>query len=178
MFLSQLSNKQIFLDKTPRGFCLGIGISPKSKTVKYLFCTTEENDDFVLPIDALFQISDNGLHLSRLRPILPKPCAKLFPRLPIYAFDGKFSGYLMDVECINGIAVQLLTDRGERYPFSAISVVSDAILLRKPQPYPIGQPTTFEHEGIVTRALLRKAIQEQSLIRLTLSLPPFHHALR
>ena len=76
------------------------------------------------------------------------------------------------------IAVKLLTNRGEAFPLTAISAFSDAVILRKRQPYPIGQRIPITscsnlNERIVTKSVLRSAIENRALIRLTLSLPPF-----
>ncbi len=177
MLLSQLIQKPLLLNKTPRGMLCGVGLSPKNKTIKYLFCSTHEKDDFVLPIDALANFSENALFLSRLRPILPKPCCKVYLGLPIYTFDGKFLGKLADVEIQNDVAIRFFTDQNECFSLSSISVISDAIILKKSQPYPLGQPFQREKEGVITKRTLRNAIKQQSLIRLTLSLPPFYHSL-
>ncbi len=177
MLLSQLTNKSLFLNKTPRGVCRGVGVSAKNKGIKYLFCSTEENTEFVLPIAALASLSENALFLSRLRPVLPKTCTKLFLGIPVYSYEGKFLGELIDVEFQNYVATRFFTSQSGWFPAAIVSVISDAILLRKPQPYPLGQPIADENESVVTKQTLRTAIQKQSLIALTLSLPPFDYSL-
>ncbi len=177
MLLSQLIGKTLVHNNTPRGKCLGVGISPKNKSLKYLFCSTEECDDFVLPVTTLLSLSENALFLSRVRPVLPKPCAKLLAGVPVFSSDGKFLGRLTDAELQNQTLVRIYTDREGEFPSALIAVISDAILLRKALPYPLGQPLSDQNEPFVTKRVLRKSICTQSLIRLTLSLPPFHHRI-
>ena len=58
---------------------------------------------------------------------------------------------------------------------------SDAVILRKEQAYPLGQRIpapilpliTEKYEPVVTRAVLRNATAKRTLVKLTLSLPPF-----
>ena len=181
MRLSQLLGKSLILDKTPRGVCVGVGVSLKNKSLKYLFCRTEQTvkdteTALVLPIDALASISENALYLSRLRPILPKSCIKLSLHLPVYNAEGNFLGRVIDAEFQNYALSALFTDTNARYPVSAIGALADAVILRKPQPYPIGQPLSPQG-NFVTKQILRKAVNENSLIQLTLSLPPFEFFL-
>ncbi len=181
MLLSQLLHKTLIFDKTPRGTCFAVGISIKNKSVKYLFCRIEENakiapTEFVLPIGAVASFSENALFLSRLRPILPKSCIKLALGLPVYNVDGAFIGQVYDVRLHNYLASAILLDNGDCHLFSDIAALSDAVILRKPQPYPIGQPLP-NREAFVTKQTLRNAVNEQTLIQLTLSLPPFAHTL-
>ncbi|MBQ7924398.1 MAG: hypothetical protein IJ329_03735 [Clostridia bacterium] len=181
MFLSQLIGKTLIFDKTPRGVCLGAGVSLKSKMIKYLFCSSDttvsatNNADFVLPIGSLASFSEDALFLARLRPVLPKPCGKLYIGLPVYNAEGASFGFLSDVELQNYVAIRLFTDKNIRLPFSSIAALADAVILRKPQPYPLGQPIPDDSESLVTKQVLRNAVQNQTLIKLTLSLPPFQH---
>ncbi len=178
MLLSNFVDKTLVLNKTPRGKCFGVGISSKNKSLKYLFCATDGKDEFALPVTALASFSDNALFLSRLRPLLPKPCAKLFLGTPVFSAEGKFLGRLTNVEFQNHRAVRIFTDTNGCFPCSSIAVIADAILLRKPQPYPLGQPLNNKNDPLVTKRILRNSIRNQSLIHLTLSLPPFEHDLR
>lgn len=181
MLLTQLLYKTLIFDKTPRGKCFAVGISIKTKSVKYLFCRTEENlktssTEFILPIDAVASFSENALFLSRLRPILPKSCIKLTLGLPVYNSDGTFIGHVDNVHLHNYVASAIQLDNGVCCLFSDVTALSDAVILRKPQPYPIGQALPNQ-EDFVTKQTLRKAVSEQSLIQLTLSLPPFEYTL-
>lgn len=188
MFLSELIHKSIFSANTFRGVCLGIGVSAKNYAVKYLLCANEPGYlsqkptiDFAVNYSPNIRLEENKLFFSSLRTVATKNCAKLFLGLPIYTHNGDFLGYLYDVELNNHCAVRVFTDKGTFYPFSCISAVSDAIILRKTQPYPLGQriPAPIagvektKNETLVTRPVLQKAIKGKNLIKLTLSLSPF-----
>ncbi len=182
MFLSQLVNKEIFVGKTPKGVCQGVGISLKTQAVKYLLCsnTPSSRARFAVPTSAVEQVGAQ-ISLSRLRPVFPKSCACLFLHLPIYGFDGEFLGETVDLEIKDFIATKLITSEGEEYPVNAITACADAVLMRKEQPFPIGQRIpapmlsrlTDKTDGLVTKPLLRTAIEKSTLIKLTLSLPPY-----
>ena len=182
MFLSHLVNKEIYTGKTPRGVCLGVGISLKNQAVKYLLCANAPNAraQFAVPVSAVERVAET-IQLSRLRPVLPKNCVCLFPDIPIYAYDGTFLGNVVDLEMTEFVATVLYTDGNEDFPASAIAACADAVLLKKEQPYPLGQriPAPFlplftdKADGVVSKPLLRSAIRKNTLIKLTLSLPPF-----
>ncbi len=182
MLLSQLTGKMICTDKTPRGICLGVGVSLKTKCVKYVLCASSASThtDFAVNVSAISTLSQDALSLTCLRPVYPKNCAKLYIGKPVYSVDGTHLGNLVDVEMQNYVATHIRTDKN-RYPFSAIAAVSDAVIIRKEQPYPIGQripapvlsQITIKNEPTVTKSVLRRAIEKNKLITLTLSLAPF-----
>ncbi len=187
MLLSSFTGKELFLGKTYKGVCRGVGISLKSGDVKYLFCASAPSQnadaDFALPISAVASVGEI-IRLSRVRPVFPKSCAKLFLQRPVYDVDGVFLGMLSDVEIKDFKVVSLTTSLGEKRWAGLIAVCSDAILLRKELPYPIGQPVPAPvlsefsgcTDGVVTKPLLRLAMKQGSLVKLTLSLPPFNLA--
>lgn len=182
MLLSQLIGKEIVVGKTPRGVIKGIGVSLKTHNVKYLLCTKENVSRalFAIPTSAV-SIFDEGVLLPRLRPVLPKYCACIFLNLPIYSYDGEYMGALQDLTINDFIATTLFTSKGDSLPINAVAACSDALLLKKEQAYPIGQRIpapiishlTDKTEGVVTKPILRVAIEKRALIKLTLSLPPF-----
>ena len=182
MFLSQLVNKEIWVGETARGVCQGIGISLKTQGVKYLLCSSSPTSraQFAVPVSSVKYVGERII-LSRLRPVFPKSCACLFLHLPVYAYDGTFMGEVLDVEIEEFIALTMFTGGNEDYPVSAISACADAVLLKKELPFPLGQRIpapvlshlTGKTDGLVTRPLLRAAIQKNALVALTLSLPPF-----
>ena len=93
MKLSQLSEKNIYVNKTFKGVCRGVAISLKSHAVRYLLCastSTQSVSDFAIGIAAVSDI-DESITLTRLRPACPKGCAKIAIGLPVYSFEG---GYL------------------------------------------------------------------------------------
>ena len=186
MFLSDITNKTVYLNKTPRGVVKGIGVSLKTLAVKYLLCGNSQSAraHFALPVSAIVSI-DEHVFLSRMRPVLPKNSACLFIGLPVYAYDGAYLGKITELEIKNFVATLFYTDVGLELPVSAIAACSDAVLLKKEQPYPLGQriPAPLlplllsKADGVVTKPVLRTAMQKSSLVKLTLSLPPFSYTL-
>lgn len=189
MFLSDLYNKSVVTQKTQKGVCLGIGISLKNQAVKYLLCSSQSSPlvgdnssssaDFSVNSSAVEDIGEN-IFLTRLRPVFPKNCAKLFLGLPVYSYEGVFLGTLTDVELDDFIATRLFI-HSACYPVTSVFACSDAVILRKEQPFPIGQripaPLLFDfssHTPIVTKPLLKEAVKQGKLIQFTLSLPPFY----
>lgn len=185
MLLSDFLGKTVYFNGVPRGVCLGVGVSRKTFTIKYLLCSDEKRQsalqnhtDFALPISALHSIGEQSLTVSRLRPAIPKNAVKLFLHRPVYTVEGFFLGNVKDVAFQNASAARLFTDQGQSYPFTAVSAVSDAFILRKSQTYPLGQriPARLfsQKQSVVTKSVLRGAIEKNALIKLTLSLPPFN----
>jgi hypothetical protein len=182
MFLSELINKEIFVEKKPRGFIKGAAISLKTYEVKYLLCANTKNDraTFAVSLHAVESVSE-CVQLTHLRPVLPKHCACIFLHLPVYSFEGAYLGALQDISLKSFVATTFLTDKNISLPCCAIWACSDAVLLKKEQSYPLGQriPAPFlsvvttKAAGFVTKPVLRAAMQRNSLIKLTLSLPPF-----
>lgn len=183
MLLSELIGKNICAGKTVRGVCRGVGISPKTFAVKYFLCAKSaqsQSVDFSIGISAVEEIG-NDIYLSRLRSVFPKNCDKIFLNQPVYLNEGVFLGNLADVELISLTATRLFTDRGTTHSALSIVACSDAVILKKEQTFPIGQRVpapivskiSDKNETIVTRSLLRTAMQNGALIRLTLSLAPF-----
>ncbi len=183
MKLSDLTEKNICAGKAIRGVCRGVALSLKSHAVKYLLCAstaTQSNTDFSIGVSSIANVGETII-LHRLRPAYPKNCAKISIGLPIYSFEGGYLGTVEDLAIKDFIATHLFTDRGEVFPITSIVACSDAVILRKEQPYPLGQriPATLlpivtdRPEGVVTKAVLRTACAKGALIKLMLSLPPF-----
>ena len=182
MLLSQLVQKPIVVDGNVRGVCLGVGISLKTYAVKYLLCSSSparSKTDFCVNLSAVTKI-DEAVFLHRLRPVFPKNCAQITMRLPIFSFNGGALGFLQDLEMQNFTVLRFFSEN-KAFPISAVAACSDAVILRKEQPYPLGQrvPAPFllyfkdVARPIVTKSVLSTAIRERALIKLTLSLPPF-----
>lgn len=182
MFISNYLGKIILVGKEQRGVCISIGFSLKNQTLKCLLCapSPQKKPDFAVSISAVKSVED-CIVLSRLRSVLPSGCARLAIGNPIYSYEGDFLGKLTDAEIKDGALFRLFTDRDETFPATSIFACNDAIILRKNQPYPLGQripAPVISHisdktDGFVTRPLLRAAIAKGALIKLTLSLPPF-----
>lgn len=183
MLLNQLIDREIVVGKTPRATMQGVGISLKTYQIKYFLCVgvNSPHASFAISATAITSFGESIL-LPRLRPVIPKYCACIFPRLPVYAFDGEYLGNVEDLAIENLTATTLFTDKGISIPTSAIAACSDALLLKKEQPYPLGQriPAPFlplitdKTDKVITKPVLRNAIENSSLIKLTLSLPPFY----
>ena len=183
MKLSDLNEKSIYVNKTFRGVCRGVGLSLKSHAVKYLLCassSTQNSTDFSVGINSVNEIGET-ISLSRLRPAYPKGCAKIAIGLPVYSFEGGYLGEVIDLDIRDFIATRLTTDRGESFPITSVFACCDAVILRKEQPYPLGQRipapilplVTDKSEGVVTKPILRAALAKGALVRFTLALPPF-----
>lgn len=183
MKLSQLSEKHIYVNKAFKGVCRGVAISLKSHAVRYLLCAstpTQSLTDYAVGIGAIAEINDT-ITLSRLRPACPKGCAKIAIGLPVYSFEGGYLGTVTDLDVRDFVATKLYTDRGESFPILSVFACSDAVILRKEQPFPLGQRipapllsvVTSKSDGVVTKPILRTAATKGALIRLTLALPPF-----
>lgn len=185
MLLSQLLHKRVFVGKTPRGTIAGITFSLKNYAVKHLLCSLR--DTFLPPLQCYdFAINfpavnfTGDITLKKLHPVLPRAQAKLFLGLPVYTHDGIFLGELADGEWRDFTLTRLTTDKHHEFAPSDIAVCRDALFLRKKHPFPLGQrvPSPLlsslrTAESTVTKPLLRRAIQQGALIKLTLSLPPF-----
>ncbi len=183
MLLSNLIGKEIYTGKSVKGVCVGVGISLKTYAVKYLFCASSSQGnktEFAISFSSISEIG-GCITLSQLRPARPKSSAPLFLRKPVYAYNGNYLGALSDVAIEDGVATTLWTSEKKEYPVSLLAACGDAVILKKSQPYPLGQRlpksaysfTDEEQGGLVTKPLLRGAIQKGTLIRLTLSLSPF-----
>ena len=182
MFLSQLNEKKIYVNNNFRGVCKGVALSLKSHTVRYLLCASsamQSTPDFAVSVSSISQIHTD-LHLSKLRPARPANCAKITLGAPVYSFEGGYLGRLTDLSLRDFIATKLFTDRGESFPITSVFACSDAVILRKEQPYPLGQRIPTPHlslkgktDGVITKAVLRNAIEKGKLVNLTLALPPF-----
>ena len=181
MKLTNLIGKSVYAGPKRKGVCNGVGVALKSGAVKYLFCSaTSGRTEFCVNVSSIEEF-DEEIYLSHLRPVFPKNAAKIILGLPVYTDEGVFLGNVQDMEMDAFTALHLETDLGERLPCAYIAACTDAILLRKKPPYPIGQRIPapmvldiFQNEGaIVNRSNLRKAIEKGALIKLTLSLAPF-----
>ena len=183
MKLSDLSEKSIYTNKNFQGVCRGVGLSLKSQAVRYLLCAsspTQTATDFSVGVNTVTEVNER-IFLSRLRPASPKGCAKIAIGLPVYSFEGGFLGTVTDLDLYDFTATTLYTDRGESFPVTAILACADAVILRKEQPYPLGQRipapvlplVTDKNDGVVTKQILRAAIEKGALAKFTLALPPF-----
>lgn len=183
MLLSAITEKTIRVGDTTHGVCRGVGLSLKSHAVKYLLCSslsTQTTPDFAVGVSAVSKIAEN-VTLSRLRAVYPKSCAKITLGAPVYSFEGGYLGKVADLEMRDFVATRLFTDRNEIFPVTALFACSDAVILKKEQPYPLGQRipapmlslVTDKKDSVVTKPILRTAIEKGTLIGFTLSLPPF-----
>ena len=186
MFLSQLFSKKIFTGETERGNVVGVGFSLKNCAIKHLICSTQTpcknqppQTNFAVNVSSISAVADK-ICLTRIRPIIPKTQTALFPHLPVYSHDGIFLGNLTDGKIKDFVLVQLYTDKNYAFPPSSIAVCHDAIFLRKEKPYPLGQriPSPILSQLLgektsVTKPLLQRALRQGTLVKLTLSLPPF-----
>ena len=173
----------LFMKNVHRGYCVGFGVSLKTFTIKYLLCAfdnTTLQPEFSLKFSTATRIEQDKIHIHNLRPVLPKSCVKIFLNTPIYTQTGVFCGNLNKIETDSDTSVRLFTEKCD-FSISEVYACADAIIIKKPQPYPLGQRIPARapqnvlqtNTGLVTKPVLRSAIQTQSLIKFTLSLAPF-----
>lgn len=186
MFFTDFFNKDITVNGIKKGVCIGIGISLKTLTIKYLLCslspsqTLKPKTDFAVNISSLLTITNEDIRLSKLRTALPTACVKIFYRLPCYFEDGVYIDNLEDIRFENNVAVQLYTVGGLTIPANSLLACADAVILRKKQAFPLGQPIpktffdSLKSTSIVTKRLLKEVIKQGELIKLTLALSPFN----
>ncbi len=182
MRLRDFLDKPVFIGQKQRGRCVALGVSLKTATIKYLYVQPENDSQaFAVSYSALSFIGET-LSLKTLRPVFPKACARLYDKAPIYAQNGTFLGMLWDTQISeNGTVLALLSNLGQHFPFSLVSSCTDAVILRKKQPYPLGQRVPAPalslispmQSEVVSKRILRQAIQKGNLIKFTLSLVPF-----
>ncbi len=182
MQLKELVNKEIAVGKRVKGYCRGVAISLKTHAVKYLLCAAAPNltADFALSVSAVEEVGER-IQLISLRPLLPKNSAKIFLGRPVYSAEGIYLGKIEDLTLQDFVARYLFTDQNERYSVGAIVAAQDALLLRRAQPFPLGSRIpaslrsrfTGKKDGLITKPVLRAAIGEGELLRLTLALSPF-----
>ncbi len=184
MFLKELTNKEILSGKSPKGYCRGVGVSLKSHAVKYLLCggspAPAADTDFSVSTSSVTNVGEQ-IQLSQLRPVFPKNCVRIVIGRPVYSFDGAYLGNVTDLAMQGFAATTLFTDQNVAYPITSVTACKDAVILKREQPYPLGQripaPLLFlsseQKSPLVTKQALKRAIREGRLITLTLSLPPF-----
>lgn len=181
MFLSEMVGKRIYSAGKIRGICRGVGVTVKSRSVKYLLCADTENErELFLPIGSVEQISNDGIRLKSFRPAAPRSVARFFCGRPVYADTGEYLGITADLEMVNFYAVSLVTDAGKVYSALSIAALSDAVILKKRPAFPLGEripdgygEKTAQKDPVVTKSTLKKAIDDGALISFTLSLPLF-----
>lgn len=179
MFLSELVGKKIYSAGKIRGICRGVGLTVKSRAVKYLICVDIASErELFLSLNAIAEISENGIRLKAFRPTAPQSISRLFSSRPVYDETGEYLGIVVDLEIENGVATALITDTGSVYSAYSLTAVSDAVLLKRRLSFPLGEktPAFFKRQTgvpVLSKALLKHAIEKGELIRLTLALPLF-----
>ena len=187
MYISELISAPVYVGNTHRGNCVGIGISLKSQKIKCILGNSQATlkpffFDFAVSVTNVQNIENRKIQLTQLRLANTQTCAKIFLGLPVYAYDGGFLGNLQDVSFDeNYRLLKFFTDQGFSCPAMQLFACSDALILRKESPFPVGQRIPAPHlfrfldkpTTIVTKKTLRQAVENGSLISLTLSLEPF-----
>ena len=183
MLLSNLIGMPVFVGEKQRGTLQGVFLSTKSKCVKYLLCAIEQKNTqttLAVSVCALERVND-GIHLKRIRSILPKNAALFKCGCPVYTENGTYVGCACDLHLHELTATELVTESAV-FPTTSIAAIGDAVLVKTDEPYPIGQRipapilstfSTSEQCLLVTRPLLKSVIKKGRLIAFTLSLAPF-----
>ncbi len=181
MFLKDVNGKEIVVGKTVKGYCRGVAISLKSHAVKYLLCASCAGEtDFTISVNGVKEVGEQ-IRLSSLRAVCPKGCAKVVVGRPVYSFDGVYLGKIDDLAMQDFVATHIFTDQDAVYPVTSVTASQDALLLKREQPFPLGQriPAPMlsrfseKKNGLITRPVLKNAIGQGALVRLTLALSPF-----
>ena len=178
MLLSELVGKNVYSGKNLRGTLSGVCISLKSRAIKYLLCCTNEKNaktEFSVGVSAIERI-DEDVRLKRLKPILPRQCARVFINRPIYSDEGAYLGHLADLEIENYTATKLITGNGKNYPAHLIAAIGQRVpapAISLLQDKAEGEKHATDQPVFITKNLLKSAIEKGNLIRLTLSLNPF-----
>ncbi len=186
MQLNTLVNKPLLMGNCRRGICIGFAVSLKTRTVKYLLChsdapSSKQKTEYAVAVSSVVSIQENAIFLARFRSAYPKNCIRLFLDTPVYTHNGIYLGKLLHVTSENWLIQTLSTDEKQSFALSAVFACNDAVILRKTSTYPLGQRipapavSAFldKKEQTVTKSVLKNAIENKTLIRLTLSLAPF-----
>ena len=139
MLLSQLSQNPVFVGSSMRGAALGVGVSLKNFTVKYLLCASAKSRnqvDFCVNFSAVENIGDS-ISLKTLRPVFPRVCARFIIGLPVFSSEGGFIGKLTDLHFEDGVATRLFIDNGKTFSLTAVLACTDAVILKKEQTFPL-----------------------------------------
>ena len=181
MLLSSLLKKPIFTAQKQKGFCVGVGISQKDYSIKYLFCSQSQmgKTEFAVKFSSLTPTPES-LQCSRLIPVVPKACTRIFLPRPLYNEKGELLGQIVDGIVEKYRLTSLIVDNGEKLPLCFIAAYADCVIVKKQARYPVGQrtsslsPDCTQAFGVITKSALKTAIKNDCLIKLTLSLPPFY----
>lgn len=183
MFLNDFIGMPVFVEEKQRGTLQGVFLSAKSKSIKYLLCSIDQKGTqtpLAVSVAAIERI-DDVVVLKRIRSTLPKNATLFKQNCPVYTENGVYLGGACDLEFHELTAVALHTETAV-FPTTSILAIGDAVLLRRDEPYPIGQRVPApalslfslpEQSLLVTRSVLKSAIKNGRLIAFTLSLPPF-----
>ncbi len=184
MRLSELIGKPVFVGDKQRGTFQGVFLSPKYKTVKYLLCNIDQkNAKTALAVSvSCVERFEECIVLKRIRSTLPKNAVLFKMGCPAYTEEGTYLGVTLDVEIYNLTATDFFTESG-RFSATAVCAIGDAVLMKKEQPYPIGQRIPAHtllqlslpsNVTLVSKPILKNVIKAGRLVSFTLSLPPFH----
>ena len=178
MLLTQLIHKNVYYLNQAKCVCIGIGVSTKNFAIKYLLCRSITNkSNFCINFSAIEYIGED-IFLSHLRPVIAKSCIFITLKMAVYTFSGKFLGELLDASIQDFTIKDLILNDRFIIPIENVSAINDVVILKKKQNFPLGEriPAPFSSqrsEKLITKAVLKSAMQESRLIRLTLSLPLF-----
>lgn len=164
----------------------GVTFLPSSGKIRHLIVRYGENDgetpELYLPFSSA-KISAWRITIQTHRPRSPKGTQRLTLDKPAYTVGGAYCGKLNDALIENGV-ISLLYINDKPFPFSVLVAAGDAIVLRQTPPYPLGETMPKNvlenareqngtHPRQITRAALKRAINEGKLIALTTALPLF-----
>ena len=166
MFLHDLEGKNIHTAKKIHGICKGVAVRIKSQKIHYLYCENTSKQTFFLPVSTIKGVEEEGIILKKFLPSSAS-LPVLQSQKPVYLQEGVFLGLVEDLAIENWKITKIILEN-ERYSSLCMVALGDALFLKKAPPFPIGSITKTGE--LVTRTLLKKAIEEGCLISLTTSL--------
>ncbi|MBQ9729358.1 MAG: PRC-barrel domain-containing protein [Clostridia bacterium] len=169
--------KPLLVNNEPKGEITGVYLSKKYPEIKAVRCRLTAGETACVSWVGA-RIEDNGACFQRLRATLPQNFIKLSRGLPIYDEKGALLGVLNDLIVQNNMVLFFVTQEGNRYPYSMLKAVKDALILRKKTVFPLGEPLPAPLQRknaspFVSKRTLENAVKKGELIQLTLSLSPF-----
>ena len=176
MKLSDYIGKKIYAGNAYRGVCVGGRFSLKTYELKYLVVARNGGGrvEFTVALKNA-RLQDGAVYFSSARAVDPKNTVRFYPNRPVFDERGGYLGETFDLELDGVTVVRLILKNGEAIPASRVSAFLDAVLVKPAPVFPLGEflseNVANEAQGtLVTRGVLRRAIERDSLITLTRSL--------
>lgn len=173
MKLSDYIGKKIYAGKVCRGVCVGGRFSLKTYELKYLVVEGKGGGrgEFTVALKNA-TLGQEEVRFPTARAVDPKNSVRFYPNRPVFDERGGYIGETDDLEAEGFVVTRLLLKNGDRLPASRITAFSDAVLVKPSPVFPLGEFLPNDVGGekrgtLVTRGVLRRAIERNSLVALT-----------